>query len=161
MAKKASTPRVQNTEENEQDDPLRNVETQQGSSIDTFEEDLTEVERIVRQLEGGQLSLAEALKEYETGVGRLKRCYASLEDAQRRVELLTGVDSDGNPLTEAYESTSLSLEQKQATRGRRRGAASGSEPRQPSKHSSFFDNSDESGSSDDFSESMDDAGELF
>lgn len=161
MAKKAPTNRVQNAEESEQDASPRHAAPQQPSSIETFEDDLTEVERIVRQLEGGQLSLAEALKEYETGVGRLKRCYASLEDAQRRVELLTGVDSEGNPVTETYESTALSLQQKQATRGRRRGATARGETGQSPGHTSFFDNPDNSDNDDGLPDSMDDSGELF
>ena len=157
MAKKAQTTRAQKAEIDDKEPSQSDLEPQQLSSMETFEEDLTEVERIVRQLEGGQLSLAEALKEYEMGVGHLKRCYASLENAKRRVELLTGVDSEGNPVTEAYESASLSLEQKQAARGRRRGTSSGSVP----GHSSFVDNSSGASSDDDATQSMDDSGELF
>ena len=44
----------------------------------SFEQSLAELDRIVRDLEDGQLGLEEALGRYETGVGLLKRCYAQL-----------------------------------------------------------------------------------
>jgi exodeoxyribonuclease VII small subunit len=65
-----------------------------------FETAMADVERIVSDLEGGELDLTEALRRYEEGVGRLKRCHTILNEAERRVTLLSGFDADGNPVAE-------------------------------------------------------------
>jgi exodeoxyribonuclease VII small subunit len=69
----------------------------------TFEQSLAELDRIVRDLEDGQLGLEEALGRYEIGVGILKRCYTQLRDAEKRILLLTGTDAEGQPLTQTFE----------------------------------------------------------
>ncbi|MDX2032363.1 MAG: exodeoxyribonuclease VII small subunit [Blastocatellia bacterium] len=53
-----------------------------------FEESLTSLERIVAQLESGELPLERALELFEDGVGLARRCQAQLEDAERKVEVL-------------------------------------------------------------------------
>ncbi len=55
----------------------------------TFEEALEELERRVRKLEGGQVSLDEALTLYEEGVQLARTCHEQLEDAEQRVAALT------------------------------------------------------------------------
>lgn len=86
-----------------------------------FEEATAELEKIVRDLEDGKLGLAEAMQRYEQGVGLLKRCYQLLESAERRIELLSGVDADGNPIVEPFADDSTeSLEEKSDSRVRRR-----------------------------------------
>src|SRR5262245_34719966 len=69
----------------------------------TFEEDLAELERVVRALEDGQTGLEEALGHYEQGVALLKRCYGQLRAAEQRILLLTGEDGDGQPLTRPFQ----------------------------------------------------------
>jgi exodeoxyribonuclease VII small subunit len=60
------------------------------SSIKDFEAAIAELESIVKKLEeGGDLSLEESLKLYERGVTLSKFCHARLEDAERRIELLS------------------------------------------------------------------------
>ena len=89
----------------------------------TFEEALARLEEIVHQLESGDVGLAEALVRYEQGVAHLKRCYELLERAEQKIELLSGVDADGNPITTPLEETSdASLTEKAARRSRRRSA---------------------------------------
>lgn len=88
----------------------------------TFEESLAEVERIVRELESGQLKLGDSLRAYERGVRELRVCHEHLERVERRIELLVGFDDQGRPVTEPFEADSLTLEEKQAARSRRRGA---------------------------------------
>jgi len=61
----------------------------------TFEEALAELESIVSDLEEGDLGLGDAMARYEQGVKHLRRCYGLLEEAQRKIELLTGVAEDG------------------------------------------------------------------
>ena len=53
-----------------------------------FEEVLARLETQVHDLEGGRLTLDEALGRYEEGVKALKKCYEILRDAEKRVELL-------------------------------------------------------------------------
>jgi exodeoxyribonuclease VII small subunit len=55
----------------------------------TFEDCLTRLEQIVGALEGGKLSLDESLKVFEEGVALARRCSRYLEEAERRVEVLT------------------------------------------------------------------------
>jgi exodeoxyribonuclease VII small subunit len=71
----------------------------------SFEQSLTELDRIVRDLEDGQLGLEESLGRYEAGVGLLKRCYAQLRAAEQRILLLTGTDAQGQPITRPFEHT--------------------------------------------------------
>ena len=85
-----------------------------------FEECLEKLELIVRQLEEGQLGLSESLQSYAEGVKHLKQCLQALDAAERKIELLTGVDADGNPVTEPFDEAEMSLEEKAATRTRRR-----------------------------------------
>jgi exodeoxyribonuclease VII small subunit len=65
----------------------------------SFEQGLEQVEEILRQLEEGQIGLDESLKQYEKGVKLLRRCYDLLDRADRRIELLSGVDAEGNPIS--------------------------------------------------------------
>ena len=87
----------------------------------SFEESLEELEKIVAELESGKLGLSDALQRYEQGVKHLKSCQQLLERAERKIELLSGVDADGNPITQPFdESDDVSLEAKAAARGQRR-----------------------------------------
>jgi exodeoxyribonuclease VII small subunit len=86
----------------------------------SFEEALAELERIADKLEDGELPLDEALALYETGVRRLRRCHALLENAERKITLLSGVADDGAAVTEPFEEPDATLEEKAATRSRRR-----------------------------------------
>ena len=55
----------------------------------TFEQALEQLETVVARLEGGELPLEEALRTFEDGVKLARVCAARLEDAERRVRLLT------------------------------------------------------------------------
>lgn len=89
----------------------------------TFEASLDELESIVTDLEGGKLGLSDALARYEEGVKHLKACHQWLQQAERKIELLSGVDARGNPITEPYDDRQLeNLEEKASARGRRRAA---------------------------------------
>ena len=71
----------------------------------TFEQALSALEQIVRDLEDGRLGLSESLARYEQGVKLLKNCYAQLEKAERRIELLTGIDAAGNAVVAPFDDT--------------------------------------------------------
>jgi exodeoxyribonuclease VII small subunit len=84
------------------------------------------MEAIVYELEEGRIGLAEALARYEEGVGLLRQCFALLETAERRIELLTGLDAAGNPVIEPYDDTASAERAQQGTpRSRQRSAAGG------------------------------------
>ncbi len=72
----------------------------------SFESSLTELERIVRQLEDGDLSLEESLKLFESGVKLTRECKQRLDEAERRIEILL-TDQQGNPVLEPLEAGDL------------------------------------------------------
>ena len=53
-----------------------------------FEDGLADLEKLVHDLEGGDLGLDEALKRFEGGVKLAGRLQKSLEESQRKVEKL-------------------------------------------------------------------------
>jgi len=99
----------------------------------TFEQSLEKLETVVHRLEEGQLGLGESLECYEEGIKHLKRCYRALEEAERKIELLAGVDADGNPIAKAFDDADMTLDEKAAARSQRRsqpaGKSSDDEPR--------------------------------
>lgn len=68
-----------------------------------FEQTLTRLEEIVHLLEDGKIGLDDALARYEEGVGLLRKAYEMLQRAERKIELLTGLDSEGNPILRPIE----------------------------------------------------------
>jgi exodeoxyribonuclease VII small subunit len=86
----------------------------------TFEEALAQLEAIVSELEEGQVPLAEGLARYEQGIKLLRQCYQQLEQVQRRIEVLNRVDPEGGAQCEPFDDRALSLEEKAASRGKRR-----------------------------------------
>jgi exodeoxyribonuclease VII small subunit len=71
----------------------------------SFEDALGRLEEIVHALEGGELGLNEALERYEEGVKLLRQSYDLLQRAERRIELLSGIDAEGNPITQPFDDT--------------------------------------------------------
>ena len=67
-----------------------------------FETALAELEEIVRQLESGDLPLADSLTRYEKGVERLRQCYQTLDAAEARVKQLS-VTAAGQLAEEPFE----------------------------------------------------------
>jgi exodeoxyribonuclease VII small subunit len=58
-------------------------------NLKDFESALAELETIVKTLEDGQLPLEQSLEHFERGIALSRFCHTRLEDAERRVELLT------------------------------------------------------------------------
>jgi exodeoxyribonuclease VII small subunit len=75
-----------------------------------FEESLTELQQIVVDLEDGALGLEESLQRFESGVVLLRRCYRILEQAEQKIEILTGTDADGNPITADFNALPTTTE---------------------------------------------------
>jgi exodeoxyribonuclease VII small subunit len=67
-----------------------------------FEDALQRLEQIVDQLEAGDLPLEDSLKVFEEGVALARRCAKYLEEAEKRIELLTK-DESGLLKTELFE----------------------------------------------------------
>ena len=59
------------------------------TSIKDFEGAIAELDAIVRKLEEGDLPLEQSLTLYERGVQLSRFCHARLEEAERRIEILT------------------------------------------------------------------------
>ena len=53
-----------------------------------FEQDLSDLEGIVKKMEAGDLSLDDALKEFEKGVLLARSCQKTLNEAEQRIEIL-------------------------------------------------------------------------
>ena len=68
----------------------------------TFESSLEELERIVRELEQGELTLEKSLELFEQGVKLSRECQERLNQAERRIEMLTR-DNQGRPIVTAFE----------------------------------------------------------
>ena len=68
----------------------------------SFEAALARLEDIVHRLEDGDVGLAEALEHYEQAVGYLRQCYQLVERAERKIELLCGVDAEGRAEVEIF-----------------------------------------------------------
>lgn len=54
----------------------------------SFETSLKELEKIVGELEGGEIPLETQLKSFEKGVALSRECLKQLEEVERKVELL-------------------------------------------------------------------------
>ena len=68
----------------------------------TYEAALEDIERIVEQLESGELSLEDSLTVFEKGVGLTKYCYQKLDEVEKKIELLVK-DKDGKLRLKAFE----------------------------------------------------------
>jgi exodeoxyribonuclease VII small subunit len=136
------------------------IENSSSGETPSFEQALAALEQIVHDLEEGRLGVAESLARYEEGVKLLKQCHGLLERAERRIELLTGVDESGNALTEPFDdrATFSGTEAEQPKRPRR----SGKTPKRAREADSAPDIDEESTANRESSTSaMDEPGSLF
>ena len=61
----------------------------------SFEEMMQNLEAIAKDLESGDLCLDDSVKKYEEGMKISKECSKILEDAEKKITILTK-DSEGN-----------------------------------------------------------------
>jgi exodeoxyribonuclease VII small subunit len=54
-----------------------------------FEKSLKELEKIVRELESGDVDLDESLKKFEQGIQLYKNCRETLENAEKKIKILS------------------------------------------------------------------------
>ena len=67
------------------------------SSLKTFEKSIETLEALVHRLEKGDLSLEEALKQFEKGVQLTRSCQATLAEAQQKVMILSEGSQTATP----------------------------------------------------------------
>ena len=77
--------------------PKRETTVKTGSTAATFEAQLASLERIVRELERGDLPLERSLELFEQGVRLSRECQERLNEAERRIEVLLRDDA-GRPV---------------------------------------------------------------
>ena len=75
------------------------------SHATNFEDSLIRLQQLVQQLESGEQGLESSLQLFEEGTRLLRDCYQRLELAERRIEILTGFDSAGNPVTTPFDAS--------------------------------------------------------
>ena len=73
-----------------------------GKDDKKFENKLTDLEEIVAKLESGETPLEDSLVLFEEGTNILKKLTHILEEAERKVEVLTR-DMSGSLVTEPFE----------------------------------------------------------
>jgi exodeoxyribonuclease VII small subunit len=85
--------------------PQASDERPSESELD-FEQALTELEAVLLRLEQGHQRLEDTLRDYERGLALLRRCEQLLQQAELKVQQLTGWDTAGEPKLEPLPHTS-------------------------------------------------------
>lgn len=57
-----------------------------------FEENIEELEKIVQELENGNLNLDDSIKKFEEGMNISKKCNEILEEAEKKITILIKKD---------------------------------------------------------------------
>ena len=65
-----------------------------------FEKSIAELQDIVTQLEKGELSLENSLKQFEKGITLARKCQDILNTAEQKIEFLSATKSPIEPLNE-------------------------------------------------------------
>lgn len=107
----------------------------------SFEESLQQLQAIVAELESGTLSLEAALARFEQGVKFVQACHQLLSGAEQRIELLTGFDRAGQPITTPIKVDATFDPENGAARpkkARRTSAVEPSAPVDPHESNSLF-----------------------
>ncbi|MFZ5640768.1 MAG: exodeoxyribonuclease VII small subunit [Bacillota bacterium] len=68
----------------------------------TFEQAMADLEKIVRLLEDGNISLDNALQKFEEGIGLARICSEKLAQAEKKIDLLI-TSADGSILLESFQ----------------------------------------------------------
>lgn len=61
---------------------------------------MDELEKLVEQMERGDLSLEDALKAFERGIKLTRTCQQALQDAEQKVQIL--LENNGQPTLEPF-----------------------------------------------------------
>jgi exodeoxyribonuclease VII small subunit len=66
------------------------------TNVINFEKTFTELEELVKKMEGGDLSLEESLKYFERGMLLTKNCQQALNKAEQKVRILLEKNNKNN-----------------------------------------------------------------
>lgn len=80
----------------------RKKTTTAGNGDLTFEQALERLEKLVEHMESAELPLDEMLRRYEEGQRLVQFCAQKLEDAEKRIEILSR-NKDGSPLLKKFQ----------------------------------------------------------
>ena len=89
-----------------------------------FEEALKKLERIVGDLENGEIPLDESLEKYEEGIALSRMCMKKLEAAKKKVEVLLKND-DGSVELKPFDENAAPEEAKPAETKKKRAKSGG------------------------------------
>jgi exodeoxyribonuclease VII small subunit len=53
-----------------------------------FEKSLTQLENIIKEMEGGELSLEKSLENFEHGIKLIRQCQYTIKQAEQKVQIL-------------------------------------------------------------------------
>jgi len=70
--------------------------TKDKKELPDFEKSLAELESLVEQLESGDLSLDQSLKQFKRGIELTRHCQGVLDEAQQTVTKLMEVDDESS-----------------------------------------------------------------
>ena len=76
----------------------------------SFEASLEALEKIVQELEQGDLPLEKSLELFERGIGLSRQCQERLSQAERRIEILLR-DNQGRPVVSAFEGSKVNSQE--------------------------------------------------
>ena len=68
----------------------------------SFEKAISDLEKIVKALESGDLALEKALEKFEAGIKLSRYCTETLDAAEKRITLLT-TDETGEPVEKPFD----------------------------------------------------------
>ena len=104
----------------------------QNNKEPNFEESLARLEGLVHEMESGDLPLEDILKKYEEGNRLIKICAAKLNEAEKRIELLTR-EKDGSIGLRPFD-----LDQKETEDTKEEGKAGKSEESKTTEEEDLF-----------------------
>ena len=73
------------------------VEDEQAPDLPNFETALAELEQLVEEMEGGELTLEESLRRFERGIELTRGCQKALRAAEQKVKILLEKDPEATP----------------------------------------------------------------
>lgn len=73
------------------------MSTPEKNGLGGLEKSLEELEALVVKLEGGDLPLEQALKEFERGVKLTRQCQTALQEAEQKIEILLRKTEEAEP----------------------------------------------------------------
>lgn len=71
------------------------------SKVFNYEKSIKDLEKLVEQMESGDLSLENSLKNFEKGIKLTRECQAALKTAEQKVQIL--IEENGQAFLEELE----------------------------------------------------------